>query len=113
MEQIKQETFRPIIEKRVSELDKQLSESAEDAKAISPDRGIGRISRLDSMQMQQMTLDARNRQKHEIQRLKDALTRIDKGTYGTCRLCRRDIAEERLKYQPDVLACVRCAGGGR
>ncbi len=113
MDKTKQEHFRPIIQKRVRDLQEQLSESAEDAKAISPDRGIGRLSRLDSMQMQQMTLDAQNRRKHEMQRLKEALTRIEKGTYGICQLCRNDIAVERLEYQPDVLTCVSCAGGRR
>ena len=107
----KQERFRSIIEKRIGELDVQLEGSAEDARAIAPDRGIGRLSRLDSMQMQQMTLEARNRQKMEIQRLKEALSRIDRGQFGTCRLCRKEIAEERLEYQPDAQVCVHCAGG--
>ncbi len=113
MERQQQERFRSRIEKRLQQLEAQLEGSVEDARAISPDPGIGRLSRLDSMQMQQMALDARNRQKFEIQRLKDALGRIDKGIYGTCQICRKDIGHERLEYQPDAVACISCAGGKR
>ena len=37
-----------------------------------------------------------------------ALERIEKGTYGTCTYCGKEIAEERLMARPTSSACVEC-----
>ncbi|MFE1857289.1 TraR/DksA family transcriptional regulator [Streptomyces anandii] len=37
-----------------------------------------------------------------------ALGRMDDGTYGTCHLCRRRIARERLEIVPQARYCARC-----
>ncbi|MFD9431946.1 TraR/DksA family transcriptional regulator [Streptomyces sp. NPDC060002] len=37
-----------------------------------------------------------------------ALTRLDQGSYGTCHLCRRRIARERLMIVPQARYCARC-----
>ena len=47
-----QQTFRPRIETRIQEIRDSLAATAQDREAISPDASIGRLSRLDSMQMQ-------------------------------------------------------------
>jgi DnaK suppressor protein len=75
---------------------------------VSPDASIGRLSRLDSMQMQQMALAGRRRLEEERARLVEADARIDAGTYGTCLICGGDIDAERLEYQPDAVACMPC-----
>jgi RNA polymerase-binding transcription factor DksA len=49
------------------------------------------------------------------QRLGDliaALERIEKGTYGTCVQCGRDIAPERLEAIPAVPLCIKCKQRG-
>jgi RNA polymerase-binding transcription factor DksA len=38
-----------------------------------------------------------------------ALTRVAEGTYGTCTVCHRPIAEERLEAIPWAATCVSCA----
>ncbi|MEU8848036.1 TraR/DksA C4-type zinc finger protein [Streptomyces sp. NPDC048564] len=37
-----------------------------------------------------------------------ALTRMDQDRYGTCHLCRRPIARERLMIVPQARYCARC-----
>ncbi|MEV8087684.1 TraR/DksA family transcriptional regulator [Streptomyces nigra] len=37
-----------------------------------------------------------------------ALARMDDGSYGTCRLCRRTIDRERLMIVPQARYCARC-----
>lgn len=37
-----------------------------------------------------------------------ALKRMDRGRYGTCHLCRRPIAHERLMIVPQARYCARC-----
>jgi DnaK suppressor protein len=110
MERSEQERFRPIIENRMEQLKRALQDSQADAAAVEPDKSIGRLSRLDAMQMQQMTLNARNRQRAELYELEEALQRINRGHFGKCQLCRREIQPERLEYQPNAILCVSCAG---
>lgn len=40
--------------------------------------------------------------------IEGALKRIDEGTYGTCRRCGRQIAEERLEAIPYAELCIDC-----
>ncbi|MFD0008165.1 TraR/DksA family transcriptional regulator [Streptomyces sp. NPDC127178] len=40
--------------------------------------------------------------------VESALTRMDQGRYGTCHLCRRPIARERLMIVPQARYCARC-----
>jgi RNA polymerase-binding protein DksA len=41
-----------------------------------------------------------------IERIDDALGRIDAGTYGTCEVCGREIGEERLEAVPYATLCI-------
>ncbi len=103
------EKFRSLIGTRVEEINNKLSAEDADTEPIAPDVAIGRLSRLDSMQMQQMALNAKRRLKSELQNLQNALVRIDKETYGICPFCRKEIAEARLEAQPDAILCINCA----
>lgn len=108
MDQSTQAQFRAIIGQRLDVIATGLAAAADEAAPISPDAAIGRLSRLDSMQVQQMALAGRRRLGEERTRLQEAQCRIEAGTYGRCLVCGRDIAVERLEYQPEALACVSC-----
>lgn len=50
------------------------------------------------------------------QRLDDvrgALSRIDKGVYGKCQSCGKEIAPERLEAVPAAKLCISCASKAR
>lgn len=108
MDQEQQQRFRSIIRQRLEAITAGLEAGAEATEPIAPDAAIGRLSRLDSMQMQQIALAGQRRLKEERARLQEAQRRIDAGTYGRCPLCGDDIAGERLEYQPDAVTCVPC-----
>lgn len=42
------------------------------------------------------------------ERVRDALARIEAGTYGQCVECGRDLPEERLEARPEAERCVDC-----
>jgi len=44
-----------------------------------------------------------------LKEIDDALARIDKGTYGICENCHREISRERLEAVPYARYCIRCA----
>jgi len=103
-----QQRFIPLIHTRMEEIRAQLEKGAEDRQAVSPDKSIGRLSRLDSMQMQQMAMAGKRRLEQELRDLEEALGKISTGRYGRCQMCGKDIAVERLEYQLTAVCCVPC-----
>ncbi len=43
-----------------------------------------------------------------LQRVNEALTRIEEGTYGICEICGEKIPEERLEALPYANLCILC-----
>jgi len=103
------ESIRLKIENRIAEIDAFLSEDDPESKPVAPDVAIGRLSRLESMQSQQMNLAQQRRLQEEKERLENALDRIRKGAYGNCAYCLSPISFDRLEAMPDAVVCVSCA----
>ena len=70
---------------------------------------VGRVSRMDAMQVQVMAVATEQRRHDEAKRIEAAIKRIDEGEYGYCTACGEDIAEKRLAADPTVATCIRCA----
>lgn len=82
----------------------------EDRKPVTLDQqSVGRLSRLDSMQVQAMAKAAESRRAMEIRRIDAALKRIDAGEYGWCVECGEKIAPKRLDSDPAAPRCAECA----
>ena len=45
---------------------------------------------------------------HVLREIDQALERIEKGTYGTCRTCGQPISPERLEAIPYATQCIDC-----
>lgn len=50
-----------------------------------------------------------NTTRTEIEKIKLAIARIDRGDYGICLSCGEPIAKERLKALPYSNLCIKCA----
>ena len=70
---------------------------------------VGRLSRMDAMQAQAMSVEVDQRRKLELQRIKRALKHIEEGDYGTCQNCGEMINPLRLKSSLTVTLCIACA----
>ena len=70
---------------------------------------VGRVSRIDALQTQAMSLAAQERRVVELGRIAAALQRIDAGEYGYCLDCGELISSERLKIDLPAERCVKCA----
>ena len=70
---------------------------------------LGRLSRMDAMQAQEMAKASSRRRQMERGRIAAALRRIDEGEYGYCLSCGDLIPEPRLTIDPAAAQCVDCA----
>ena len=70
---------------------------------------VGRLSRMDAMQAQQMAVENARRRQQELARIEGALRRIESGEYGYCFGCGEAIDVRRLAVAPTSTRCVACA----
>ncbi len=102
--------YQRRLRERLTELDT-LSESSKEVRdAVSLDQSrVGRLSRMDAIQMQEMERANEARRSLERQRVERALQLIEAGDYGECVRCSEVIAPKRLKLDPSYITCVGCA----
>lgn len=53
-------------------------------------------------------LRIRDRESKLIKKIKQALERIENGTYGICESCGEEISVKRLKARPVTTQCIEC-----
>ena len=54
------------------------------------------------------TLRIRDRERKLIGKIKEALERIENGTYGICESCQEEISHSRLMARPVTTLCIDC-----
>jgi DnaK suppressor protein len=93
----------------LDEVGKYLESSEDAAAAVAPDKGLGRLSRMEAMQDQQLVMEMRRRKKRQLVEIKLAISRLEMGNYGTCVFCGKEISPERLEVAPEVQTCMSCS----
>lgn len=85
----------------------QIGGDASDVVALDQSK-VGRVSRMDAMQQQQMALSTRGKSQQRLLKVKSALQAIESGDYGYCRRCDEVIGFPRLQAQPEAPLCIGC-----
>jgi DnaK suppressor protein len=75
---------------------------------VEPDSAIGRISRMDAMQIQQMAQANQRTARRRLNQVNSALLRWREDRYGECAECFDDIGFRRLQARPEAPFCVAC-----
>jgi DnaK suppressor protein len=100
--------FQNLLNEKLEELLKEADRTVDgmtDAKAENFPDPTDRAS-LESNR--NFTLRIRDRERKLIVKIKEALTRIDDGTYGNCEECGEKIGRERLEARPVTTLCIDC-----
>jgi DnaK suppressor protein len=69
---------------------------------------VGRLSRMDAMQGQQMAKETARRRELRLARIDGALRRIEAGDFGYCFVCGEPIDRRRLQVDPAATRCIGC-----
>ena len=108
MEQTQVDSFRDALISRRDEIEKLNQVGSEAAAIVTLDQSqVGRLSRMDALQAQQMAQETARRREIQLQKIDSALRRMAAGEYGYCLICGDDIDPARLDFDP---ACTRCTG---
>jgi DnaK suppressor protein len=104
-------TAKKRLLERKAELESLTAMTCEDRSPVQFDQqSVGRLSRMDSLQMQAMAQAAERNRAAEITRIENALHRIETNEYGYCLDCGEPIAQKRLEVDPVAALCIHCAG---
>jgi DnaK suppressor protein len=101
---IKQELLR--LRSELQEMEETVKETGQ---PVELDQArVGRLSRMDAMQAQQMSLEAARRRQQQLLTIEGALRRIESGEYGYCFVCGNEIDVRRLAVDPANTRCMGC-----
>jgi DnaK suppressor protein len=101
--------LRADLERLETELGGQLERLGDDSRPVVLDQqSVGRLSRMDAMQQQQMAAASAGHIRAHLSRVRRALAALDSGDFGYCYDCGEAIAFPRLKARPDSPLCVGC-----
>ncbi len=107
MNKKKLEEFRELLQEQMDQLlreaDKTVSEMT-DEKTNFPDP----TDRASLESDRNFELRIRDRERKLINKIREALERIDNGEFGECEDCGDEIGEARLKARPVTTLCIEC-----
>ena len=107
MDTDKLERFRQILTDRLAELQQEAEKTVEgltDGKERFPDP----TDRASVEWDRNFMLRIRDRERKLIMKIREALERIDEGTFGICEDCGEEIGEARLEARPVTTLCINC-----
>ena len=109
-EELDLEYFKQRLTERYSAImaDKEAQKQSTAPKELDQ-TSVGRLSRMDAMQQQQMSKASARLVEEERRRIETALKRIEEEEYGYCIFCDEEIAVKRLEFDPSLLTCITCA----
>jgi len=104
VEQIRQQLVQLKLELQAQE-----KEYGDSSKTVELDQTrVGRLTRMDAMQAQQMALESARRRQHQVLKIEGALRRLESGEYGVCFVCGEAISSRRLAADPTSTRCMAC-----
>jgi DnaK suppressor protein len=108
MDQEKLLFFKGLLEERLHVL---LEEAGRIASDMRQDRNGDFPDPTDRASLESdrnFLLRIKDRERKLIMKVKEALDRIDNGTFGICESCGRPISEKRLEARPVTTQCIDC-----
>ena len=108
MDQEKLQFFKALLEERLrvllEEAGKACSDMRQDGNGDFPDP----TDRASLESDRNFLLRIKDRERKLIMKVKEALDRIDNGTFGICDSCGKPISEKRLMARPVTTQCIDC-----
>lgn len=85
-----------------------LDQTVGDSKPVDMELPIGRLTRIDAIQMQAMAQMNRHQLEIRLKQIDASLQAFAQGTYGICRHCKGPVHLGRLEVLPETPFCVDC-----
>lgn len=109
-EELKQKLLdeKKRIEKNISKTEVDKKGADREYETSFPEIERDQEENADEMEMYESNLAVDESMKTELEKIDTALSRLEKGTYGTCSNCQKEIPLERLRAYPQADTCLDC-----
>ncbi len=109
MTDIEYSELKEMINELLIQMDNSNVYLEEATQPIEPSVAIGRLSRMEAIGEKSVNEARHVNVKLRLEKLKNALKRMEDGNYGICVRCKEEIPFGRLQAVPETLICVPCA----
>lgn len=101
------ETIRNLLNEKMSDI---LGIAVETVERLGKSDGSfpDPLDRAMSESISSIELRKRDRERKLLQKIKDALKRLEEDSYGICEVCGNEISENRLIARPETTLCIDC-----
>lgn len=99
-----------LVQERADLLETSASTAADSRPVALDQQSVGRLTRMDALQMRAMAKAVAARRRARLHRIEAALGRLDEGEFGYCVSCGEAIAPKRMALDPTNDRCIDCAG---
>jgi DnaK suppressor protein len=113
MTQEELQEMKDLIREKISLIEETFPFLVEETQAIEPSVGLGRLTRMEAISEKGINEYVLRKNRESLQKLQNAQTRIEKGSYGKCIRCGKEIPLGRLRLVPEALVCVPCSSKGK
>jgi DnaK suppressor protein len=102
------EAFRKKLLARRSEIGQKLHEFRNESKELEDGVARDLADKAESSYTKEFLLSLSDAEQEELFQIDAALRRIQKGDFGICQTCQKDIGRKRLNALPWTALCIEC-----
>lgn len=99
--------FKKLFENRIREYSKSMKVLREDF-VVNDEEKMDEVDHAAADMEASVQVRLRNRDVMNLNELRQALSRIEEGSFGECESCSEDIEVRRLEARPTAVLCVSC-----
>jgi len=104
------DVIRRALEDELRALSNTSAAAADERRPVELDQqSVGRLSRMDALQVQAMAQALEARRQTRSQHVRAALKRLDEDEFGICSQCGEDIPAGRIATDITVARCITCS----
>ncbi len=100
--------FKDLLEEKREDMLQRAKQTLSEDMTLDQDDLPDEMDLASSEYLQSFTFRLRGREKVFLDKIAQALERIEDGTFGTCDECGEPIAAKRLEARPETTLCIRC-----
>lgn len=107
MDEDRLQRFKSLLTEQLKELIEEAAKTANDI-TVTEEDFADPTDRASWESNRNFLLRIRDRERKLIMKIREALERIEEGTFGICERCGEEISEKRLEVRPVTTLCIKC-----
>ena len=100
--------FRELLHEKKEEILKNAKRTLNEDMTLDADDLPDEMDLASSEYLQSFTFRLRGRERFFLEKIDQALKRIEDGSFGICESCEEPISIKRLEARPETTLCIRC-----